>query len=262
LHSCISFQSRQFFKRILPSKHANGITGAPLERRARGNFHGSPPIRTCLHAKYKHYLFKRIALDGKQRTQSTLSFNRNYKNKLRHVQKWNHFALYNVNVWMVSIPCYVYAVIQFRVCLVEANITAWNQCSRFYFLKRSSVFRLTPTRSTVEWIVRTATTQEADAILLAMLIIHWMGLRDRFVVTMGTATRWESGQLRRQHVPVSRIAAKVYFKKKWQNPISIFNWKDFGYSSRLKHCSTTKSYERLWASSTSDGVQTKSFCFK
>jgi len=40
-----------------------------------------------------------------------------------------------------------------------------------------------------------------------------MALRDRFVVTMGTATHWESGQLRRQHVTVSRIAAKVYFKK-------------------------------------------------
>ena len=49
-----------------------------------------------------------------------------------------------------------------------------------------------------------------------------MALRDRFVVTMGTATRWESGQLRRQHVTVSRIAAKVYFKKKGQNAISTF----------------------------------------
>jgi len=32
-----------------------------------------------IHAKYKHYLFKRIALDEKQRTKSTLSFNHNYK---------------------------------------------------------------------------------------------------------------------------------------------------------------------------------------
>ena len=39
-------------------------------------------------------------------------------------------------------------------------------------MKVLSVFRLTPTRPTAEWIVRTATTQEADAILLAMLIIH------------------------------------------------------------------------------------------
>ena len=155
---------------------------------------------------------------------------------------------------------HVYAVVLLTVLLVATNIRAQNQRSNFYFLKVLSVYRLTLTRATAEWIVRTATTQEADAILLAMLIIHWMGLRDRFVVTMGTATRWESGQLRRQHVTVSRIAAKVYFKKKWQNAFSTFNWKDFGYSSRLKHCSATKSYERLWASSTSDGVPSN--CFK
>ena len=128
---------------------------------------------------------------------------------------------------MISIPRNIYAVNQFRVRLVEANIRAWNQRLLFHFLKGLSVIRLRPTRSTAEWIVGTATTQEADAILLAMLIIHWMALRDRFVVTMGTATRWKSGQLRRQHVTVSRIAAKVYFKEEGQNAISILNWYGF-----------------------------------
>jgi len=50
LYSCISFESRQFFKRIFYLKQINIITGAPLERRVRGNCPRCPPplIRTWL----------------------------------------------------------------------------------------------------------------------------------------------------------------------------------------------------------------------
>ena len=48
LYSCITFESQLFSKRMLYSKQINVITGAPLERRARGNCPRCPPLTPAL----------------------------------------------------------------------------------------------------------------------------------------------------------------------------------------------------------------------
>ena len=48
LYSCIASESRKFFKRVFYLKQINFITGAPLQRGARGNFPRCPSlIRPC-----------------------------------------------------------------------------------------------------------------------------------------------------------------------------------------------------------------------
>ena len=79
----------------------------------------------------------------------------------------------------------------------------------FHFLKALSAFHLTTTRTTAEWIAQTETTKEANAILLAMPIMHWTALHSRFVLTMATVTALERGQIRRRNVTVSRIAIRT-----------------------------------------------------
>jgi len=54
LYSCISFESRQFFKGIFYLKQINVITVAPLERRTGGN---CPPLNPALNACWTHFIF-------------------------------------------------------------------------------------------------------------------------------------------------------------------------------------------------------------
>ena len=69
MYSCISFESRQFFKRMFYLKQINVLTGAPLERRSRGNCPCCfPPLNPDLETPrpYFHSSMIRSRSDGKK----------------------------------------------------------------------------------------------------------------------------------------------------------------------------------------------------
>ena len=93
LVSLLNHQSRQFFKRTFYLKQINVITGAPLERRARGNCPCSPPlIRTwekhinCANTWRRANVFVLSSLFGRVSSDNNnyVHFFENGRNHVKH----------------------------------------------------------------------------------------------------------------------------------------------------------------------------------
>jgi len=98
---------------------------------------------------------------------------------------------------------------------VATNIRTIFNLHIFSSLKALSALRLTATRPVAEWIAQTEAMLAVNAILLAMLIMHWTALHSRFVVTMETVTALEYGQLLHRNVTVSRFATETCWQEIW-----------------------------------------------
>jgi len=111
----------------------------------------------------------------------------------------------------------------FFLCKLQQTSGKSSAITFFTSLKALSALRLTENRPTAEWIARTEAMLAVNAILLAMPIMHWTALHNRFVVTMVTVTALECGQLRHRNVTVSRFATETCWQEwRWSGCLTSF----------------------------------------